>query len=328
MGCRGPNLLRHGSRAATIEHVSECGDVVVWDRELVAAGCPDPARCTGHQLRLRADTGCAIGAGWQLRRVEHVALPCPVASVLHRLREAPVTAGTLGVLAAGDPARLSPAEQVDLLRMGARASTWVDTRVSDLAAAVVAAVPDLLLPTGEAESRDGAAARVLTPRPWVEEAAVALHSTPGSARWRVDAQLARQRRAPALAAALREGSAGPAHARELDAACQGLPDEAAGWVAARVHRVLLTGTRGQVAGAARRAVTVWHASHPDPAGPTAEDPDDPLLPEPLGGRAARNVQSWPAGQGDGLPTGTAARGGRRGVAGPSRRRRDPGPSER
>ncbi len=55
--------------------------------------------------------------------------------------------------------------------------------------------------------------------------------------------------------------------------------------------------RGQVAGAARRAVTTWHASHPDPAGPTAEDPDDPLLPEPLGGRAARNVQSWPAGPG-------------------------------
>ena len=95
-----------------------------------------------------------------------------------------------------------------------------------------------------------------------------------------------------------------------------------------MHRVLLTGTRGQVAGAARRAVTVWHASHPDPAGPTAEDLDDPLLPEPQGGRAARNVQSWPAGPGMAyllalLPAEDAAA-----LLGPSRRRRDPGPSER
>ncbi len=63
-----------------------------------------------------------------------------------------------------------------------------------------------MFPTAEAGAGDDAA-RVLTPRPGVEEVAVALHATPGSARWRVDSGSRLLEHAPVPAATTAAGLA-------------------------------------------------------------------------------------------------------------------------
>jgi len=270
----------------TIEHVYESvvRDGVAEQVALLAAGCPDPAHCAGPTLLLPVGRGGILAPG--LHRIAFAALPCPVASLLRRLGEAPVTERALRLVAAAQPARLSDAERADLLRLCARVAVWAETRVADLAQAVSAAAPVCLLPGEDTP---------LVAEPGAEEVAVALHCSPGAARWRLRAHRDRQVRAPRLAAAMRSGSSGRDQARELDLACAGLPDEGAAWVAERVHPVLLRGTKGEVARAARQQVAVWHAQHPEE--PLAPDAGQGELPEPKGGRDARHVIITPAGPG-------------------------------
>jgi len=196
-----------------------------------------------------------------------------VAAELHRLREAPVDGRALQVVARVDVERITGPERADLLRLAARVAVWAGQRRDEVAVTLADGVPAVTM----VDDPDG---RELVPEPGAEEVAVALHCSPGSARWQLRETRARGLRAPALTVALRAGDSGPGQARALEQACQGLPDTGAVQVAARCHRVLLSGTRQQVIRVARRHATAWQLAHPEPvpdtgaADPAGRDPRD------------------------------------------------------
>ncbi len=266
----------------------------------VEAGCPELGDCPGvhgRSLRWEFSPGSALErrlAAVLDERAPRVGPPCRVAVLLRAVREAPVTAATLGLLTVADPSRLSGAEQADLLRAAARAATWAATRVDDLALAVASGSRDVVLPAGPAGDRWQDS--TLLPEPGREDVALALHASPGSAQHRLRSARALRDRAPELLAAMRHGGSSPAHARELAEATAYLDDAGARWVAEQTHPALLTGTKGAVRAAARRAAARWTASHPLPADGGLVDPvtGELLPPAPVSPREQRWVDGGPA----------------------------------